>query len=78
MRKPRKVVKDEYVRHPFTRQRLLVIDTFPPKSELACPLCREQSVEMIRTIESEYRGGVRYQVLDCGACQQSAWVVLLG
>jgi len=69
-------LKPKYMRHPITDQKLLVLDSFQPKS-LLCPVCTERNVEQVTTVDSEYRGGVRYQVLVCEKCENPNWVVLI-
>jgi hypothetical protein len=71
----RKQIKHEYVRHPFTKKKLLVIDTFEPNDEPLCPSCKTGTVKQIRIVESEYRGGVRYNIITCSSCEQPVWVV---
>ena len=71
----RKQIKHEYVRHPFTKKKLLVIDTFEPNDEPPCPSCKTGTIKQIRIVESEYRGGVRYNIITCNSCEQPDWVV---
>jgi hypothetical protein len=68
--------KHKLMKHPFTRDRLRVLDSFTPRKPVACPKCTEQFVDAIRVVESEYPGGVRYHVLSCRQCGQDSWVVL--
>ena len=70
------VPKVEYVKHPYTKVKLRVIDTFVPGKETVCPGCEDGVVEEIRVVESEYRGGVRYNIVSCTSCEQPIWVVL--
>lgn len=72
----KKVDKRQTLKHPFTRDRLRVLDKFIPRKPIACPKCTEQFVEEIKVVESEYPGGVRYHVLSCRQCEQDSWVVL--
>lgn len=72
----KKIPKTEYVKHPYTKKKLRVIDTFTPSKETYCPGCEDGIVEEIRVIESEYRGGVRYNIVACTSCEQPVWVVL--
>ena len=72
----KEIPKAEYVKHPYTKKKLKVIDTFIPGKETTCPGCDDGVVEEIRVVESEYRGGVRYNIVTCSACEQPVWVVL--
>lgn len=71
----RKQIKQEYVRHPYTKKKLLVIDTFSPSEPPPCPACKVGTVKQIKIVESEYRGGVRYNLIVCDSCEQPVWVV---
>lgn len=71
------VPKAQYLRHPFTKQRLRVIDTFVPNKPVECPVCSEMAIDKISIVEPEYRGGIRYHVLACGSCDKQNWVVFL-
>jgi len=71
----RKQIKQEYVRHPFTKKKLLVIDTFEPSDAAPCPQCKTGTIKQIKVVESEYRGGVRYNIVTCDKCEQPVWVV---
>lgn len=71
------IPKPQYLRHPFTKQRLRVIDTFVPSKPVGCPICGEETIEKISIVEPEYRGGIRYHVLVCGSCEKQNWVVFL-
>jgi hypothetical protein len=68
-------IKQEFVRHPFTKQKLRVIDTFEPNDSPSCPVCKTGTVKEIKVIESEYRGGVRYNIIACNTCEEPVWVV---
>lgn len=68
-------IKQEYIRHPFTKQKLRVIDTFEPNDAPPCPCCKTGLVKEIKVVESEYPGGVRYNVISCNACEEPVWVV---
>ena len=70
------VPKAEYVKHPYLKKKLRIIDTFTPSKETGCPGCEDGLVEEIRVVESEYRGGVRYNIVACTSCEQPVWVVL--
>jgi hypothetical protein len=72
----KKVSKTEYVKHPYTKKKLRVIDTFTPSKDTKCPGCEEGDVQEIRVVESEYRGGVRYNIVTCTSCDAPVWVVL--
>jgi len=72
----KKLPKAEYVRHPYTKKKLRVIDTFAPSKDTKCPGCEGGVVEGIRVVESEYRGGVRYNIIACSKCEDPVWVVL--
>ena len=74
----KKLRADRFVKHPFTKKKLRVLDEFAPTSPVTCPLCKTDRVENITVIESEYRGGVRYHVLFCGECKKSNWFLLHG
>lgn len=71
----KKQIKQEYVRHPYTKKRLRVIDTFAPGTATPCPECKAGVVSQIRVVESEYNGGVRYNVITCETCDHPVWVV---
>lgn len=71
----RKQIKQEHVRHPYTKKKLLVIDTFEPSEPTVCPACNATTVQQIKIVESEYRGGVRYNIITCEKCEQPVWVV---
>ena len=68
----------QFTKHPFTKQKLRVLDEFSPTHPAICPICSQDSVEKISVVESEYRGGVRYHVIQCRECDKSNWFVLLG
>lgn len=72
----RRQIKQEFVRHPYTKQKLRVIDTFEPSDAPPCPGCRGGAVKQIRVVESEYRGGVRYNIITCDTCEEPVWVIL--
>ena len=72
----KKVPKTEYVKHPYTKKKLRVIDTFAPSKDTKCPGCDSETVEQIKVVESEYRGGVRYNIVSCTTCDDAIWVVL--
>jgi hypothetical protein len=71
----RKQIKQEHVRHPYTKRKLLVIDTFEPGEPAVCPACNTGKIKQIKIVESEYRGGVRYNIITCEKCEQPVWVV---
>lgn len=68
-------IKQEFVRHPYTKQKLRVIDTFDPSEVTPCPGCMGGVVKQIKVVESEYRGGVRYNIIACDTCEEPVWVV---
>lgn len=68
-------IKQEFVRHPYTKQKLRVIDTFEPSEVTPCPGCNGGAVKQIKVVESEYRGGVRYNIIDCNTCEEPVWVI---
>lgn len=72
---PRKQIKQDYVRHPYTKKKLLVIDTFEPGDASFCPGCNGGLIKQIKVVESEYRGGVRYNIITCESCEQPIWVI---
>ncbi|MHC4930174.1 MAG: hypothetical protein ACYTFU_11010, partial [Planctomycetota bacterium] len=50
----KKIPKTEYVKHPYTKKKLRVIDTFAPSKETHCPGCEEGIVEEIRVITAVF------------------------
>jgi hypothetical protein len=71
----RKQIKQEHVRHPYTKKKLRVIDTFEPNDAPLCPGCNGGVIKQIKVVESEYPGGVRYNIITCETCEQPIWVV---
>jgi hypothetical protein len=72
----KKLPKTEYAKHPYTKKKLRIIDTFAPSKDTTCPGCEDGTVEEIKVVESEYRGGVRYNIITCTSCDDPVWVVL--
>lgn len=70
--------KPRFLKHPITKQKLLVLDEFSSGQNLVCPVCLSSEVRQITVVESEYRGGIRYQVISCDGCEEPRWIVLLG
>lgn len=71
----RKQIKQEHVRHPYTKKKLRVIDTFEPIDAPLCPGCNGGIIKQIKVVESEYPGGVRYNIITCETCDQPIWVI---
>jgi len=74
----KKMPKSRFLRHPITKKKLRVLDEFAPSKSVACPVCLSSEISQITVVESEYRGGIRYQVISCDGCEEPRWVVLLG
>lgn len=72
----KKQIKQEYVKHPFTRKKLLVIDSFKTENLDACPACKTGTISEVKIVESEHRGGIRYNVISCASCSGPIWTVL--
>lgn len=70
--------KAKYLKHPYTKSKLRVLDEFKPHSQVECPMCLSQDIGRITVVDSEYRGGIRYHILHCDECGESTWVVLIG
>ena len=70
--------KDRFLKHPITKKKLRVLDEFVPGELVTCPVCLSSKISQITVVESEYRGGIRYQVIECDGCEDPRWVVLLG
>ena len=70
--------KLRFLKHPITKKKLRVLDEFVPTKSVTCPVCLSSEVSQITVVESEYRGGIRYQVISCDGCEEPRWIVLLG
>lgn len=73
--KPRKRIKQEHVKHPYSKKKLLVVDSFEPSAAPPCPACRSGLVRKIKVVESEHQGGAKYNMLFCETCDKPVWVV---
>ena len=73
----KKVPKERFVRHPHSKERLRVIDTFAPNKPVSCPKCEDGDVQEISVVESEYPGGIRYYLINCNTCDKANWFVFL-
>ena len=72
----KRLPKSDHIKHPYNKKKLRVIDTFEPSKDTKCPGCEDGTVQEIRVVESEYRGGVRYNIITCTSCDDPVWVVL--
>ena len=77
MAQAKKKIKQQYASHTYTNKKLLVIDSFEPEEKTKCPACKAGDIKQIKIVESEYRGGVWYNVITCETCEQPIWTVFI-
>jgi hypothetical protein len=46
-----------------------------PANLLICPSCNDGAVYKIKVVQSESRGGMRYNVISCNSCKDPVWAV---
>ena len=75
----------EYIKHPFGKKKLKVLDCFNPpgksareksKPPLTCSVCNSDSINKIFVVESDVSDESRYYVIHCLTCDKYHWYVL--
>lgn len=74
--KLKNTIKQDTIRHPFSKKKLRVLDVFSPKS-MACPVCGLVAVDSISVVESDSKKDISYHVVSCSSCSQKHWFVFL-
>ena len=70
----KKTHKTDTARHPFSKKKLCVLDSFVPK-EMACPVCNSQTVDKVLVVQADTPGQANYHVVSCTTCNRQNWFV---
>jgi transcription elongation factor Elf1 len=70
----KQIKRPEYIKHPFSKKKLRVLDSFSPGRDFVCPACSTLSVERILVVESSQ--AANYHVLVCKNCEKPNWFIV--
>lgn len=73
---PRTVEGCSSVKHPFSKNKLSVVDTF--SALVSTPCSKQCSCErnVVMIVESDTATIKEYQVIECSSCKEQTWYVL--
>lgn len=74
----KQIKKYKPVKHPFSRNKLKVLDHFvpaPSETLFSCASCQGFKADGVTVIEAEVEGDKPYYVFECTACKKSSWFI---
>ncbi len=66
--------KQEYIKHPFSKKRLLILDIF--NINIApCEGCLSDIPSKVTVVAADFKLINEYQVVDCQSCALQTWYI---